>query len=111
MKIFDLISDKKNNKYFSEEFPVLMDTFNAYLLKNDGYETLNLENLDSWRNEGDFLSLLNDLDIRYSFWPTACRMNDILNNGDLTDGTLSIIVPKENVIANIYSTFRTVKSK
>lgn len=112
MDILKLINNKvKNNNYFTSDFLTLFDNFVPFIKKNKKYESLDLTNLSSWRNEGDFLSLMNELNIDYKYLPIVLRFNDILDNGDLTDQTLNILMPKIDLIENLYNTNRTISKK
>lgn len=112
MVIKELIERKINyNAYMSEEFLNLFDTYIPYIKQKNLYRVVELKNLDSYRNEGDLISLLADLGTPYEFWMVVARFNNILNNGDLVDGTLSLLIPDLTEISRIYNTYRVIKHK
>ena len=110
----ELLSFAKNkalkNNYYSNDFLVIFDNYVQYFKKNNKYTVIKLKPLASWRNEGDVLCLMNELNLDYKYLPCILRFNEILNNGDLIDKVEEIYVPDLTELKRIYQTYKTKSS-
>lgn len=100
-------SKKTNNKYFNEKFLTIFDMFVPLILKEKRYNVYETRALDSFINEGDFSGLLNQYGVDLTLHPIVSRLNNILNNGDLTPDINSFKVPSIDYITRLINILKT----
>ena len=82
-----------DNKYFSKEFLLLMETHLSYFVNRDGLDVKRATPQQTRMYIGDYFGLLSELEIPKKYHPLILRVNNLLSPADY-DGEIDyVLVP------------------
>lgn len=106
MKIHRLITDNKDEFYYSHEFKVLIETHLNYLKENNAV-LVDVTEHQNYKWEGDFYGLLDNFNISKDYHYIVMRMNGLSNSAHYKGDLKMIIIPDFNVVERLKSVLET----
>lgn len=110
MDILNILQRSGSNLYYEQQFRILLEDHMTYLKNLSTTRKLEIDIQNAYKYQGDLSGLLSVYLIRPEFHYIVMRMNDFTSPQEYTPDVRILLIPDEQEISRIRSSYKTKNS-
>lgn len=105
-KLVDLLLTDSPSIYYDSKFRQVMEDHIPYMIENNMYDVMTINDGQAYKYENDFYGLLVNSNIDPNLHWITMRLNGLLHPGEYQQDQLTIKVPDRSVVNDILRMYR-----